>query len=254
MTLVEWRSLRADQLCELAAKGAVVLLPVASTEQHGPHLATGVDDFLCSEVCRRAAVQLSEEGHPTVVAPTLWVGLAEHHMAFGGSFTLTLSTYHALLRDLCWSIVRAGFRRVLIVNGHGGNMSALNALTTELTRELDAPIAVTTYFTLAEGAIAEILEDQRGVMHACEAETSMMLALRPDLVSAERLPQATGPGAGDARAILSPPLHRWRSFKEMSPTGVFGDARRANAGKGERLFQAVSDALAHRIAAGEPWH
>jgi creatinine amidohydrolase len=174
-------------------------------------------------------------------------------MAFGGSFTLTLSTYHALLRDLCGSIIRAGFERVLIVNGHGGNMSALNALTTELTRELEAPIAVTTYFTLAEAAITEILEDQRAVMHACEAETSMMLAVRPELVATERLPQAIGPSASDARAILSPPLHRWRSFKELTPTGVFGDARRATAEKGERLVQAVSDALSRRISAGEPW-
>jgi creatinine amidohydrolase len=189
-----------------------------------------------------------------VVAPTLWVGLAEHHVAFGGSFTLTLSTYHALLRDLCSSIVRAGFRRVLIVNGHGGNMSALNALMTELTRELGAPIAVTTYFTLAEAAIAEILEDQQAVMHACEGETSMMLAVRPELVARERLADATGPMSTDARAILSPPLHRWRSFKEMSPSGVFGDARRSTAEKGERLIEAVSSALASRIATGEPWN
>jgi creatinine amidohydrolase len=250
---VEWQSLRADELRELASADALVLLPVASTEQHGPHLATGVDDILCTEVCRRAALQLSGTGRPVVVAPTLWVGLAEHHMAFGGSFTLTLSTYHAVLRDLCRSITRAGFRRVLIVNGHGGNMTALNALTTELTRELEAPIAVTTYFTLAEAAIAEILEDQKGVMHACEAETSMMMAVRPDLVTTDRLDQATGPTASDARAILSPTLHRWRSFKEMSPSGVFGDARRATSEKGERLLTAVADALASRIAAGEPW-
>ncbi len=254
MTNVIWQDLRADQLRELAAQDAVVILPVASTEQHGPHLATGVDDILCSEVCRRTALQLSESGHPVVVAPTLWVGLAEHHVAFGGSFTLTLSTYHALLRDLCSSIVRAGFRRVLIVNGHGGNMSALNALMTELTRELGAPIAVTTYFTLAEAAIAEILEDQQAVMHACEGETSMMLAVRPELVARERLADATGPMSTDARAILSPPLHRWRSFKEMSPSGVFGDARRSTAEKGERLIEAVSSALASRIATGEPWN
>src|SRR3712207_4701133 len=84
LTEVEWRHLRADQLRDLAAQDAVVFLPVASTEQHGPHLATGVDNILCSEVCRRAALQLSEMGHPIVVAPTLWIGLAEHHMAFGG--------------------------------------------------------------------------------------------------------------------------------------------------------------------------
>jgi creatinine amidohydrolase len=182
MTEVEWRNLTAEELRARATQGALAILPVASTEQHGPHLATGVDDVLCAEVCRRAGRMLVQRGVPVVVAPTLWVGLAEHHVAFGGSFTLSLATYHALLRDLCRSILRAGFQKIVIVNGHGGNMSALNALTVDLTRELDAPIATTTYFLLADEAFAAILEDQSAVLHACEAETSMMMAVRPDLV------------------------------------------------------------------------
>ncbi|MDQ4135628.1 MAG: creatininase family protein [Pseudomonadota bacterium] len=253
MTEVEWRNLTAEQLRERAAQGALAILPVASTEQHGPHLATGVDDVLCSEVCRRAGRMLARRGVPVVVAPTLWAGLAEHHVAFGGSFTLTLPTYHALLRDLCRSILRAGFPRIVIVNGHGGNMSALNALTVDLTRELDASIATTTYFLLAEEDFAAILEDQSAVLHACEAETSMMMAVRPDLVHVERLPEAFGPPMKDARSVLSPPIHRWHSFQEITPTGVIGDARRANADKGERLTEAAAAGLADRLAAGVPW-
>ncbi|HEX2553721.1 MAG TPA: creatininase family protein [Microvirga sp.] len=254
MTEVEWRNLTAEELRRRAAAGALAILPVASTEQHGPHLATGVDDVLCSEVCRRAGRMLSERGVPAVVAPTLWVGLAEHHVAFGGSFTLTLPTYHAVLRDLCRSILRAGFGKIVIVNGHGGNMSALNALTTDLTRELDAPVATTTYFLLAEEAFAEILEDQSAVLHACEAETSMMMALRPDLVREGRLAEAFGGRGGEsARSVLSPPIHRWRSFTEITPTGVIGDARRASAEKGERLTQAAAAGLAETLAAGAPW-
>lgn len=250
---VEWRLMSAEALRERAAAGAIVLLPVASTEQHGPHLATGVDEILCGEACRRAARRVDGGGMPIVVAPTLWCGLAEHHVAFGGSFTLTLATYHALLRDLCRSILRAGFAKILIVNGHGGNMSALNALTVDLTRELDAPIAVTTYFQVAEAAFREILEDQRGVLHACEAETSMMMAVRPDLVDRARLPEAHGPVPDGPGSVLSAPMHRWRSFREITESGVLGDARRATAGKGERLFEAVADGLAARLLAGEPW-
>ncbi|MCD6072349.1 MAG: creatininase, partial [Microvirga sp.] len=150
MTQVLWQHLTAAELRDRAGLEAIVLLPVASTEQHGPHLATGVDDVLCSEVCRRAALKLAGQNVPVVVAPTIGIGLAEHHMAFGGSLTLTFPTYHALLRDLCGSILRAGFSKILIVNGHGGNMSALNALTVELTRELKAPIATTSYWLLAD--------------------------------------------------------------------------------------------------------
>ena len=254
MAEVEWARLTAADLRERAAADAIVLLPVASTEQHGPHLATGVDTLLCGEICRRAARELGERATPAVVAPTLWAGLAEHHVAFGGSFTLTVATYHALLRDLCGSILRAGFRRVVLVNGHGGNMSALNALSGELSRELDAPIAVTTYWLLAEEAFSAILEDQCSVLHACEAETSMMMALAPDLVTTERLSEAVGPMAERAGSVLNQPLHRWRSFTEITPTGVIGDARRATAEKGERLLAAAAAALADRLARGEPWN
>jgi creatinine amidohydrolase len=250
---VLWRELTAAQLRDLAAADAIVLLPVASTEQHGPHLATGVDDVLCSDICRRVGEALVAAGKPTIVAPTLWCGLAEHHVAFGGSFTLTLPTYHALLRDLCRSILRAGFRQILIVNGHGGNMSALAALTVELTRELDAPIATTTYFLAAQEEFEDILENQRSVLHACEAETSMMMVVRPDLVHLAELPNAFGQGADSPSAILSPVLNRWRSFREMTETGVMGDARRAGPEKGERLIQAIVGGMVRRLLAGEPW-
>jgi creatinine amidohydrolase len=247
-----WNRLKASELVDLANRDAIVLLPVASTEQHGPHLATGTDDVLCTEACRRAAHIVSET-RPIVLAPTVWMGLAEHHVAFGGSFTVSLSTWHALLRDLCEAILRAGFKRIVIVNGHGGNMSALNALTVELTRALNAPIATTNYFAFMEDASLGILEDQTGVQHACEAETSMMLALRPELVDKSRLQEAFGPQASMSSA-LARRMHVWKSFRTMSPSGVFGDARRASMEKGERLLNAAAEGLAKALVAGEPWN
>jgi creatinine amidohydrolase len=246
--------LTAAQLGARAAENALVLLPVASTEQHGPHLPTGVDVMLCGEVCRRAADILMEAGRPAVVAPVLWPGLAEHHVPFGGTFTLSLATWAKLLEELCRSILRAGFRRIVIVNGHGGNIAALAALGVELTKALDAPVAATTYFAVAEAEIAALIEDQRGVLHACEVETSMMMALHPDLVDRAKLSEASGPNpTGGAASVLAPPLMRWRSFAEITPTGVIGDARRATPEKGAKLIEAVAAALARRLAAGEPW-
>jgi creatinine amidohydrolase len=253
MTEIEWSRLRAAELNERAAAGALAILPVASTEQHGPHLATGVDCYVCGEVCRRAARKLVDGGTPAIVAPVLWAGLAEHHVAFGGSFTLTLPTYQALLRDLCRSILRAGFPRIVIVNGHGGNVSALNAMSEELTRELGSPVAIATYWLLAEEEFARILDDQRSVMHACEGETSMMMAIEPDLVDRGRLGEAFGLTSHRGGSVLSQPLHRWRSFTEITPSGVIGDARRASPEKGEALLDAAAGALASRLAKGEPW-
>src|SRR5215831_6356891 len=251
MTETAWNRLPAEALRALAAKDAIVLLPVASTEQHGPHLATGVDDFLCSEICRRVAAELTPDV-AVVVAPTLWFGLADHHTAFGGTFTISLATYHAVLRDLCRSILGAGFRRIVIVNGHGGNMQALAAFSGELTRELDAPVATTTYFMEGAAEQAKILEDQNGVMHACEAETSMMMAVHPELVNRSRLEAAHGPNF-DLTASLIPSLKTFRTFAELTSSGVAGDARKASASKGEALLKACAAAIAARLRAGEPW-
>ncbi len=250
---VFWNRMTAETLRARAAENALVILPVASTEQHGPHLATGVDTFLCTEVCRRTAVQVSK-AQPVVVAPTVWMGLAEHHMALGGSFTLSLKGWHLLLHELCTAIKRAGFSKIAIINGHGGNMAALSALTTDLTRDLELPIASASYWTLASqsGAVAEILEDQEGLIHACEAETSMMMVAQPDLVDESRLSEAVGPTTG-MNELLNPAILRWRSFSEITPSGVVGDARRATPDKGERLFQAMSGALAEALIQGQPW-
>ena len=257
MTEVLWSNLTASELNALAKADAIVLLPVASTEQHGPHMATGVDTVLCGEVCRRTAALVSA-ARPIVVAPVVWMGLAEHHVALGGTFTLSLSTWHLVLRELCTSIKRAGFTRICIVNGHGGNMAALAALTTDLTRELDLPIATTSYWNLAHetGAFAEILERQQSVQHACEAETSMMLAVAPDNVRKDQLAHAVGPAesiGGPMGAALAKPVARWRSFKDITPNGVLGDASCATATKGEQLLDSAATLLANHLIAGHPW-
>lgn len=250
---VFWNRMTAETLRKKAADQALVILPVASTEQHGPHLGTGVDTFLCTEVCRRTAVQVAA-ARPVVVAPTVWMGLAEHHVELGGTFTLSLKTWHAVLHDLCHAIQRAGFEKIVIVNGHGGNIAGLSALTTDLTRDLGLSIASASYWTLASqsGAVAEILEDQEGLIHACEAETSMMMSVHPDLVDESRLEEAVGPTMGMAE-VLSPAIMRWRSFAELTPSGVLGDARRSTPEKGERLFDAMSGSLAEALIEGRPW-
>src|SRR5262245_28515307 len=111
---VMWKELTAADLAAKAAADAVVLLPVASMEQHGPHLPVGVDTILCEGVCRRAAEAVST-ALPVIVAPTLWCGMAEHHMAFGGTFTFDLASYRAVLTCLSKSFARQGLQYVLIV-------------------------------------------------------------------------------------------------------------------------------------------
>lgn len=246
MTEVQWNRLTAPALRRLADRGAAVFVPVGATEQHGHHLPTGVDMFLANEVSLRAAALLSDRDRPVVCAPALPWGLSEHHVAFGGTLTLPLTTYYLLISDLCACITRAGFARIVIVNGHGGNISALNAIVDQLAVDLPGvDISVATYVAIAPEASAEILETQDGFMHACEGETSMMLAAFRDLVAEELLPQAIGPASGLRSDAV--PLYRWRSFRDVTGTGVSGDARSATAVKGEKLLDVFSAALAEQV-------
>lgn len=245
-----WKELTAEDLRGKAGAGAVVILPVASIEQHGPHLPTGVDTILTEAVCRRTAEAVT--GTPIVVAPVLWCGMAEHHMAFGGTFTLDIPTYRAVLLCLLRSVARHGFERVVIVNGHGGNKTALNAFLPDFAVETGLTIRAVTYFDVAPGPTKEILEDQEAVRHACEAETSMMLVAAPDTVKRERLPEAFGPAFSHAPSGL-PAVQRFASFEEFSASGVIGDARRASAAKGERLLAAVAAALVQAIEDPRTW-
>ncbi len=242
---VLWQELTAGEIGELAGKDTVIVLPVASTEQHGPHLGTGVDSILCAEVCRLAAEKASAT-RPVIVAPTLWMGMAEHHMAFGGTFTFDIPTYRAVLLSILKSIARAGFRKVAVVNGHGGNMSALNAFLPDFAQELDLELRATTYFMLAQ--YGHLLERQKAVLHACEAEASMMMAVRPQAVREDRLAEAVGPQFSDPDAVLRPAWQRFRSFKEISPNGVIGDASVATKAKGEAILAACVDGLAKTLA------
>jgi creatinine amidohydrolase len=109
-------------------------------------------------VCCRGA-ELAVEEVPVVVAPTLWCGMAEHHMDLGGTFTFDILTYKAVLLAFLKSIERDGFRHAFIVNGHGGNIAALNSFLPDFARETGLKLYATTYFELSRDDLAQFLED-----------------------------------------------------------------------------------------------
>ena len=251
MVEVEWARLKAHELRALADREACVILPIASIEQHGPHLPVMTDTRLGHEVAVRAA-RVAYPLRPTVVTPVVWSGLSEHHMAFGGTLILSHATFRAVLRDLIQALTRHGFRDVLISNSHGGNIVAMQQIADELATALPANIVATTYVSEAALAFARILEDQAGVQHACEAETSMMLAVEPDLVDTSDLAAlATERGAGFLAAGKA--SYRWRPFQHMTANGVSGVPTRATAEKGEKLLDAAAGALAALIADPDTW-
>jgi creatinine amidohydrolase len=250
---VEWRKLRADQLREMARADAIVILPVASLEQHGPHLPVEVDSMLGETVAVRAARKVTERGSHVVVLPVLWTGLSEHHMSFGGTITLGFPTFSAVVEDVCRSVLRHGFKRIVLLNAHGGNENALRTITDELTPKLGAPIVQFTYWYAAAVAIARILETQSALMHACEAETSMMLAVRPELVAMDRVGLAKANSTPDVSDVVGAGVYRWRTVAARSASGVIGNPEAATAEKGERLFDAIATALADKLCNVDLW-
>ena len=157
-----------------------------------------------------------------------------------------------MLRCLIASVVRHGFTDVLISNSHGGNILAMQTAADRFATALGATIVATTYATEALAAIAPLLEDQAGVMHACEAETSMMLALEPTLVDSTDLAAlATDRDGGFLGAGTT--SYRWRPFQHMTANGVSGNPTRASAEKGERLLEAAADAIAGLITDPDTW-
>lgn len=226
-----------------------VIVPIGSTEQHGPHLPVEVDTRLVTEIAERTA-GIARATRPALVLPTLWVSLAEHHMSFAGTLTLDLDAFRSVLRCLVRSLARQGFRRVLILNGHGGNISALPLITDELSREFALPLVCATYWVVAAEAFGRILDGQPNLRHACEAETAMMLALVPGLVEmdAARALEAPAEGLHDPTG-----LHRWRRIEEWTRSGVIGTPGLASAEKGVRLLDAAAAALASRLVDDATW-
>jgi len=252
MTETAWMRLTAPELREAALADALVILPVASLEQHGPHLATGTDMILGEAVAQATAAKLAAAGQRVVVLPVVWHGLAEHHMAFGGTITLDQPTFLAVLKGIARAVARHGFKRLMLLNAHGGNTDAIAVAVTEIGVETGLKVAGGTYWYIAPEVFAPILEDQPGLMHACEAETSMMLHLTTGTMRAEQLPNAHGPHT--TRPPAQPKgLVIQRSFRAVSESGVIGDARRASAEKGGKLLEAISTRLAEVLGDRSIW-
>ncbi len=251
---IDWTRLTGPEIRAVAERGdALAVLPVGSLEQHGPHLPVITDTRTAWEVAIRAA-RLAAPEVPVLVLPGLWTGMSEHHLPFGGTITLDFEAFHGVLRGITRSLRALGFARLLIVNGHGGNIDPLAVSARELAHEYGLAVVATTPWTIpaAAKAIAGLMESVPNVQHACEAETSVMLAMVPELVRTEKFEEATrqAPPAVPSR----PGFSRFWAFSERAPaTGVVGDPRLATAAKGEQMLDAMAAAVAEAMTDADLW-
>ena len=255
MQSVAFSDFTASALRKFAQRDAIVIVPLGATEQHGPHLPVMVDARLVTEAAMRTAKKLDAKGFPVLVTPTIWTGFSEHHMELGGTITVDFATFHGLVRGVVRSLVRHGFRRICLLNGHGGNIAPLTVIVSELTVELHVPLVTLCYFEMAPEAMREILEHQTSTLHACESETSMMMATEPGLVRRDRLAEAVGPDNDrpEIEAIVGPRIFRWQALNARARNGVIGAGWAATPEKGERLLEAQSTAIAEALGNDALW-
>lgn len=210
-----------------------VVIPIAALEQHGRHMPVFTDSLLLGEVIRRTSEQLAGR---CLFAPLMWLGNSEHHLDFPGTMTANPRLYLDLLRDMAENFLFHGFKRIVFVNGHGGNIVPSQQAVFELRQKYrsrnDLLLLTTTYWTLGgkpwEAGTPMV---QRKMGHACEWETSMMLRIRPDLVGDLAKVQAVDWGNAFE------PANRGWTTKDRTEPGHIGDPRTATAEKGEILFR-----------------
>lgn len=181
------------------AADTMLVLPIGSLEQHGPHLPAGTDAILVEHVARAAAERVRDE-LPVVVAPTVPYGCSHHHLPFGVTGSLRSETYLAVLGDLLTSFEESGFRHVFLLNGHGGNHEVAHLAIRDKGLERTMDLAVASYYELVEATAVSAGVHRIGEVpgHAGAFETSLMLAIQPELVRPE-LPVRSLPAEFDGR-------------------------------------------------------
>ncbi len=178
--------LTRDEVRAIAAD-TLVILPVGATEQHGSHLPVGVDSFTVTHIARAGAASATSD-IPVLVAPTLPFGSSHHHLPFGGTLSLSTETYYRVLVDLLESLIAGGFRRIFLLNGHGGNNELIQLAARDMALKHPVHVAAASYWTIASNALAEAQATPTTELpgHSGAFETSLMLALRPELVREPR--------------------------------------------------------------------
>jgi creatinine amidohydrolase len=232
------------ELRELAARqDLVVVIPTATLEDHGHHLPIDTDARLISAICERAVA--ASDGR-ALLFPTQVHGYTPHHLDFPGSVTLRWNVFVEALVDQGRSLIHHGFDRLLFVNGHGSNQPLVDIAARLLGVEhRDAVCGSCFYLQSEEGkrTIAEVRDSPHpgGMAHACELETSIYLALQPELVQMDKAVREI-PDWESKHVWLDwsdGPLSVWPHWSGLSRSGVVGDATVASAEKGRRLLSAA---------------
>jgi creatinine amidohydrolase len=220
-----------------AVETDLALLPVGSTEQHGPHAPLGTDVMTAEAVAAAGADVYSEE---VVVAPAVPVGVAEEHRQFPGTLWVAEDTFRDYVRETVGSLAAGGWDRVVVVNGHGGNAAPLREVCGRITRHDEAYAVPFTWFDAVD---ADDLDADVSMGHGGPLETSLVRAISPESVHDDRLDEAAA-GAADGWGEWQSGTNLAYDSAEFTDSGVIGDPHEGSVALGERIRDAAAEALA----------
>lgn len=242
--MTAWQELTSAGL-DAVDRRVPVVLPLAAVEQHGPHLPLATDRLIVEHLCGRLDAELGAE---VLTLPTAAVGNSTHHRDFPGTLSVRHATLLGQATDVAECVFADGFCTLVLFNAHGGNEGIAQVALEQLGgRWPDRRVVRTTWWQVAADAIGAISESgPGGVGHACELETSLMLAIAPHLVDTAAVPaKESAPAfAWDSGDMLRPSQATlYRRFADIAPSGVFGEPRAASVEKGRRISDAVTQEL-----------
>jgi creatinine amidohydrolase len=230
-----WEHLTSPDIKTAAREGLVAVLPIGSIEIHGPHMPTGTDSITICEIAKMAA-----EREPAVVLPTLYYAYVPENRHFPGTISLSAKTLLPMLEEVCEEVARNGFKKILIVNGHGGNNSVLRVFLREnLNRKKDYTVYALIEPWASLGEVIGKLCEGRIIGHACEVETSIGLYLFEKLIKMGNLREAAKTGSTGLPAGVETPVD-WQAYALQL---YLGDPRLATSEKGKIFVEKLVDFL-----------
>jgi len=227
-----------------------VLIPIGTTEQHGHHMPLDTDCVIARALSTRVADAAEAEGLNVLVAPTVNISLSWYHMQYPGSMRLSTTTFFQVFREICDSLVHHGFERLVAVNGHGGNVAALTVAVNHYFETTGRRVFLAQWWDLAGDVLADV---EGPLIHAEEAETSIAIALgqrvetdratRDAWDRSEAVREAGLPWTSLGRYEMRPKgpgvIVPMDMLRDITPSGVVGDATRASQELGDRMVAAV---------------
>ena len=249
-----WANLKTTDFAKLDKARCIAVLPVAAIEQHGPHLPLCVDAALVDGVVAASLASIPPD-LPVLFLPTQAVGLSPEHAAFDGTLTLKAATVIALWTELAESAHAAGIKKLVLLNAHGGQVSLLDVVARDLRARLGMLVYSVSWFHLP--LVTELgesvndlfsAEEHRFGIHAGDIETSMMLALKPELVDMTQAQhfRSTAQDRAERFKILGDGKSAklaWQ-MQDYNPHGAAGNAAAATAEKGLKILNAAGRSFA----------